>query len=62
MSGLLWDAAAPERTALHERRATRSWVAGRLRDASGQAVLTGPSLVDKSNIDAIAELAKQGTR
>ncbi|GAB2740888.1 putative bifunctional diguanylate cyclase/phosphodiesterase [Nocardioides pakistanensis] len=39
MSGLLWDAAAPERTALHERRATRSWVAGRLRDASGQALL-----------------------
>ena len=28
----------------------------------GQAVLTGPSFIDNSNIDAIAELAKQGTR
>lgn len=28
----------------------------------GQAVLTGPSLVDGTNIDAVAELAKQGTR
>lgn len=28
----------------------------------GQAVLTGPSFIDKTNIDAIAELAKKGTR
>jgi simple sugar transport system substrate-binding protein len=28
----------------------------------GEAVLTGPSFVDKTNLDAIAELAKQGTR
>jgi simple sugar transport system substrate-binding protein len=28
----------------------------------GQATLTGPSFIDKSNIDAVAELAKGGTR
>jgi simple sugar transport system substrate-binding protein len=28
----------------------------------GQATLTGPSFIDKSNIDAVAELAKTGTR
>ncbi len=28
----------------------------------GQATLTGPSFIDKSNIDAIAEYAKAGTR
>lgn len=28
----------------------------------GQATLTGPSFIDKSNIDAVAELAKAGTR
>jgi len=28
----------------------------------GQATLTGPSFIDSSNIDAVAELAKQGTR
>jgi len=28
----------------------------------GQATLTGPSFIDKSNIDAVAELAKSGTR
>ena len=28
----------------------------------GKPVLTGPSFIDKSNIDSIAELAKQGTR
>lgn len=28
----------------------------------GQATLTGPSFIDSSNIDAIAELAKSGTR
>ena len=28
----------------------------------GQAVLTGPSFIDKSNVDAIAEYAKRGTR
>jgi simple sugar transport system substrate-binding protein len=28
----------------------------------GQPTLTGPSFIDKSNIDAVAELAKSGTR
>ena len=28
----------------------------------GQATLTGPSFIDKSNIDSVAELAKSGTR
>jgi simple sugar transport system substrate-binding protein len=28
----------------------------------GQATLTGPSFIDKSNIDAVADLAKTGTR
>jgi simple sugar transport system substrate-binding protein len=28
----------------------------------GQATLTGPSFIDKSNIEAVAELAKSGTR
>jgi simple sugar transport system substrate-binding protein len=28
----------------------------------GQATLTGPSFIDKSNIDSVAELAKAGTR
>jgi simple sugar transport system substrate-binding protein len=28
----------------------------------GQATLTGPSFIDKTNIDAVAELAKSGTR
>ena len=28
----------------------------------GQPTLTGPSFIDKSNIDAVAELAKGGTR
>jgi simple sugar transport system substrate-binding protein len=28
----------------------------------GQATLTGPSFIDQSNIDAVAELAKSGTR
>lgn len=29
---------------------------------SGQPVLTGPARIDKTNIDSIAELAKNGTR
>jgi simple sugar transport system substrate-binding protein len=28
----------------------------------GKAVLTGPSFIDKSNIEAVAEYAKNGTR
>ena len=28
----------------------------------GQPTLTGPSFIDQSNIDAVAELAKAGTR
>jgi simple sugar transport system substrate-binding protein len=28
----------------------------------GQAVLTGPSFIDETNIDAIADLAAGGTR
>jgi simple sugar transport system substrate-binding protein len=28
----------------------------------GQPTLTGPSFIDQSNIDAVAELAKSGTR
>ena len=28
----------------------------------GQATLTGPSFIDQSNIDAVADLAKSGTR
>jgi simple sugar transport system substrate-binding protein len=28
----------------------------------GQPTLTGPSFIDKSNIDAVAEYAKAGTR
>ena len=28
----------------------------------GEPTLTGPSFIDKSNIDAVAELAKAGTR
>jgi simple sugar transport system substrate-binding protein len=28
----------------------------------GQPTLTGPSFIDKSNIDSVAELAKSGTR
>ena len=28
----------------------------------GQATLTGPSFIDESNIDSVAELAKSGTR
>lgn len=29
---------------------------------SGEPTLTGPSFIDKSNIDAVAELARGGTR
>jgi simple sugar transport system substrate-binding protein len=29
---------------------------------SGQPVLTGPARIDKTNIDSIAELAKNGSR
>lgn len=44
MSGLVWDAAARGLTAPHERRATRSWVATRLRDASGPALFAAVGL------------------
>jgi simple sugar transport system substrate-binding protein len=40
----------------------RLYLNGRNTIGGGQPVLTGPAFIDKSNIDAIAQYAKNGPR